>query len=400
MKKKNSNWIKFRHKFFTAILRYPVQLAVFLLFKFRPCKVKLNKGENAFIISNHQSDIDPILIGLSVNKPIYFVGTDTIFNKSFVSKLLNYVFAPIPKKKGLSDPKCIKSMFKIAKEKGNIGLFVEGNRTYAEFQYYIDTSICKLIKTLKMPLILLNINGGNGIFPRFSNKRRKGKFYTSLAKRIEVDEYMNMDDQTLLELIKENIKVYDSENNFEYKSKKRAEYLERMLFVCPKCKQVETLYSKGEFVYCKECDLKVEYTTKLHLKSEDKSFKFDRLIDWYEYQKKWCREFNYDNENVEIFKDNLIELYITKVGEKRKLICKGDLTLTASKLLFNGKEFDLKDISIASVIGGRKFNFTTSEGDYLVIGHKKFNPLKYVMMFNRLDTRMKEKQTDKYYTID
>ena len=117
-KKKNNNWIKFRHKFLTAILRYPVQLVFFLLFKFRPCKVKLNKDENVFIISNHQSDFDPIFLGLSLNKPIYYVGTDTLFNKSFVSRLLNFAFAPIPKRKGLSDPKCIKSMFKIAKEKG------------------------------------------------------------------------------------------------------------------------------------------------------------------------------------------------------------------------------------------------------------------------------------------
>lgn len=400
MKKKSNNWIKFRHKFLTAILRYPVQLVFFLLFKFRPCKVKLNKNENAFIISNHQSDIDPILIGLSVNKPIYFVGTDTLFNKSFVSKLLNFAFAPIPKRKGLSDPKCIKTMFKIAKENGSIGLFAEGNRSYAEFQYFIDVSLAKLIKSLKLPVLLFNINGGNGCFPRFSNKSRKGKFYTKLAKRIEFEEYSNMSDEQLLSLIKENIKVFDSENNYEYKSKKRAEYLERMLFVCPKCGKVETLYSKNEFVYCSNCSLKVEYTTLLHLKSNDKDFKFTRLIDWYEYQKKWCREFEYQNENETIFTDFDIKLYETKVGEKRKFICEGKVNLTASKLIFKEKEFDLKGISIASVIGGRKFNFTTPEGDFLVIGHKKFNPLKYVMMFNKLDTHMKEKQTDKYFVIN
>lgn len=400
MKKKSEKWVKFRHKVILAILRYPVQLAFFLLFGFRPNKVKFKKDENAFIISNHQSDYDPIFISLSLNKPIYYVGTDTLFNKSFVSKLLRYAFAPIPKKKAISDPKCIKSMFKVAKEKGSIGLFAEGNRTYAEFQYHIDISLAKLIKTTKLPLILFNIHGGTGCCPRFANKKRKGKFYTKLAKRVEYSEYSKLSDQELLDLIKENIKVYDSENNYSYKSKRRAEYLERMLFVCPKCNKSHTLYSKNEFVYCNECGLKVEYTEKLHLKSEDTSFKFDRLIDWYEYQKKWCREYDYsDNEKI-IFIDNDIKLFHQRVGEKRKLIFKGTLTLTANKLTIAGCEINVKDIIIASVIGGRKFNFSTNDQDYLIIGHKKFNPLKYVMMFNRLDTHMKEKEMDKYFNIN
>ena len=65
MKKKSEKWVKFRHKVILAILRYPVQLAFFLLFGFRPNKVKFKKDENAFIISNHQSDYDPIFISLS-----------------------------------------------------------------------------------------------------------------------------------------------------------------------------------------------------------------------------------------------------------------------------------------------------------------------------------------------
>ena len=52
MKKKSEKWVKFRHKVILAILRYPVQLAFFLLFGFRPNKVKFKKDENAFIISN------------------------------------------------------------------------------------------------------------------------------------------------------------------------------------------------------------------------------------------------------------------------------------------------------------------------------------------------------------
>lgn len=396
--KKNS-WVKKRHNFALWLLRYPIKFFMFLLFGLSCKKYKLKKGENAFVIANHQSDFDSIFVSLSLNKPIYYVSTDSLFSNRFTSKLLNFFFAPIPKKKGFTDPRCIKTMLKVAKEKGSVGLFAEGNRSYAEFQFHIDKGLSRLIKTMKIPVLLFNIHGGNGCFPRFSRKKRKGKLYTEMKLRIDPSEYLNMSDEELLALIKENIKIYDSENNYEYKSKVRAEYLERMLFVCPSCNSISTLYSKNEHVLCSKCGLKVEYTTKLHLKSEDENFNFERLIDWYDFQRKWCLNSSFENGEI-IFKDEDVKLYETFVNKPRKLLCEGKLTLTTEKLLFNDKEILLKDISIASVIGGKKFNFTADNVDYLVIGHDRFNPLKYVLMFNKLETHMKIKETDKYFSLN
>lgn len=395
--KKNS-WTKVRHKVFLWFLRYPVKFFLFLLFGFKGKTYRLKKNENVFIISNHQSDIDPIFISSLINKPIYYVGTDSLFSKKFLSKLLRYLFAPIPKKKGFTDPRCIKTMLKVAKEKGNIGLFAEGNRNYAEFQFYIDSGLARLIKTIKIPVLFYNIHGGNGCFPRFGKKRRKGKLYAELKLRLEPSDYANMDDAQLLTIIKDNIRVYDSDNGFEYKSNARAEYLERMLFVCPKCNSVSSLVSNKHHISCTNCGLSVEYTTKLHLKTNDENIKFTRLIDWYEFQRKWCNNFNFEDDEI-IFKDDNIELYSSTVDKPRTLICKGKLILTPTKLIFENLELDLKKVSIASVIGGKKFNFTHDSNDYLLIGHERFNPLKYVLMFNKLDTHMKEKETDKYYSL-
>ena len=58
-----------------------------------------------------------------------------------------------------------------------------------------------------------------------------------------------------------------------------------------------------------------------------------------------------------IFKDEEVKLFITQVNKPRKLISKGKLILTPTKLIFEEKEFVLKDLIIASAIGGQKFNF-------------------------------------------
>ena len=116
-------------------------------------------------------------------------------------------------------------------------------------------------------------------------------------------------------------------------------------------------------------------------------------------QKQWCLNSSFEEDEI-IFKDEDVKLFITQVNKPRKLISKGKLILTPTKLIFEEKEFELKDLIIASAIGGQKFNFSMPDADYLVIGNKKFNPLKYVLMFNKLETHMKEKQTDKYFTLN
>lgn len=397
MKKKN--WVRKRHQIYHTILKPIVVLIMHLLFKLKLAKYKLKKDENVIVLSNHQTDFDPIFVSACFNKPLYMVATDSIFSNKIVSNLLNHIFAPIPKKKGLSDPTCIKTMMKVAKEKGNICIFIEGNRTYAEFQYHIDESVPKLLKVLKMPLMLMNISGGTGVSPRFANKRRNGKIDVKAIKVLKYEEYKDLSNEELLTIIKDNLRVYDSESGNLFKSKKRAEYLERMLFVCPICNKKQTLYSKNEFVHCSSCNLKVEFTEDLHLKSENKDFSFTILNDWYQFQKKWCLNSNFIDDEV-IFNDENVKLYISNVNKPRKLLIKGTLKLNSKQLIFNDEiVIDINEIIIASVLSGRKFNFSTNNENYLVKGHKRFNPLKYVFMFNKLETQMKEKSIDKYFTL-
>lgn len=391
--------VRFRHRVYNFILRAPVRLFGYLKYGYHIDKVfKIKKKENVLILSNHQNTLDPLWVTIGFNKPLYFVAGDTLFSNGIGSKFLNHVFAPIPKKKGTVDPNCVKQILKTMKEGGSVAIFPEGNLSYAEFQFYMDEGLARLVKKINKPLVLYNLSGGNGVSPRFSKKIRKGKFIGYVKKVLYPEEYLNYTDQELLKIIQDNLKVYDSENGNLYKSNLRAEYLERMIFVCPKCGKIETFHSQGNLITCSSCNLTVEYTEDLHLKSNDPSFNFTILNDWYQFQKQWCK--NYQVSDEVIFYDQNIELYVTKVNEKRKLIYSGEIKLFKDKLVFNNISINLIDIHNASVIGGRKFNFSTLECDYFVIGHARFNPLKYVLMFNRLDTYMRIHNLDKYFNLD
>ena len=52
---------------------------------------------------------------------------------------------------------------------------------------------------------------------------------------------------------------------------------------------------------------------------------------------------------------------------------------------------------MASVISGRNLSFVCGKQDYTVRGGKRFNPIKYIYMFNLLETGIKKYSSDKYF---
>lgn len=395
MKNKTKKWSKFRHRIVFAILRFICVPLFKIMYGYKRKKYKLKKKQGYFIISNHQALLDPLFVALSFKRPIYFVATDNLFNQKFVSFWLKWLVNPIPKRKATIDATCLKTCLKIAKENGTVGLFVEGNRAYADFQFYIDPSITKLIKKMNLPVILYNLKGGFGVDPRWGNKNRRGKFTGEVKRELSIEEINALSHEELYEIVCNELKVFDSELNRTYKSKLRAEYLERQFFVCPKCGKMETIYSKGNYVYCKNCDLKVEYTENLLLKSEDKEFKFNKLVDWYQYQIDYIRNIKI-SDNI-IFKDEDVEIYYSNTNKPRALMTKGTLILTKNYFQINDKQIYVKEVIAASPVGGFKIMISSEDNNYLIKGKERFNPVKYALILNVLDGPIKERGGDKYY---
>ena len=398
MRKKKDTWVKKRHTFLFALLRVIVAPILAMLYGYKTKKYKLEKNQGYFIISNHQSLLDPAFVAMSFRRPVYFVATDNLFTHKTITKILKYVLAPIPKRKGTMDSGCIKTCLKVAKENGTIGLFVEGNRAYADFQFYIDPSISKLVKKMNLPVILYNLNGGYGVDPRWGNKKRKGKFNGSVKRVISKEEIQQLSNEELYQIIKDGIRVMDSESNELYKSKQKAEYLEREFFVCPKCKKMQSIYSKGNKVYCSHCDFEAEYLEDLHLKTNDSKHKFTKLVEWYQFQLDFIKEYKV-KEGI-IFEDEDVEIYFSRTNQPRELISKGKLTFTNEYLKVGEYTISIKDIISTSPVGGTKLVVTTMDDSYFIKGHERFNPIKFTLFLNILEGPVKENKGDKYYDLD
>lgn len=398
MKQKKDKWNRPMHHFAFWFLRVIVRPFLFLIYGYRTKKYKLKKKQGYFIISNHQSLLDPLFVALSFKRPIYYVATDNLFTHKFKTFIIKFLVRPIPKRKGNIDVGCLKSCIKIAKQNQTIGIFVEGNRAYGDFQFYIDPVITKLIRKMNLPVILYNLKGGFGVDPRWGNQIRKGKFTGEVAKELTTDIINSLSDEELYNIICDTLRVYDSESGKLYKSKKRAEYLERQFFICPKCKKMETIYSNGNYVYCSNCDLKIEYTENLLLKSADDNVNFTKLVDWYKFQLDFIKTYKVP-EGI-IFQDSNVEIYISNTNEPRKLIQKGTLTLTNKYLQCGNYRLFIEDIISLSPTGGFKMLVATTDNNYIIKGKARFNPVKYTLLMNVLDGPINKKGGDCYYSLE
>ena len=375
-----------------------VYTRVFLGFRCKD-KYKKAKNETCIILSNHQTDYDPFCMMQSFPFFTCAVATDNIFINKFVTNVLKKIFHVIPKKKGTLDKTTIINIVHAIKDGNNILLFPEGNRTYAEFQYYITPDFPRFLKLLKSTIILYNIHGGCGVRPRFSSTLRKGKFYGKIKRVLKYDEYKDMPNDELYSIIKNDLKVYDSESKEIYKSKKRGEYLERMFFVCPICKTTSSLYSKNEFLICKNCSHEIEYNEDLTLSSKNSDFSFSRLVDYWNYQKRYIKSLDISNDKP-IFTDENIKLIFANPFVKRKCLYKGNMSISYDGIRYGDVFHEIGCIENASIISGQKLVYTYNGNDYLVRGNKRFNPVKYILLFSKLETKIKIENREKYYNLE
>ena len=99
--------------------------------KFNLTSKKCDYDGPCLIVSNHVTNWDPILVGLSFpNKPTYFVASEHIFRWGFLSKVICWLLDPIPRLKGTTAADTVLTVMRRLRKGANVCIFAEGNRSW------------------------------------------------------------------------------------------------------------------------------------------------------------------------------------------------------------------------------------------------------------------------------
>ena len=388
MKKKK--WCKVRHKFWFTIMRPIFSFLFWKKYGYKAENYKLDRKQNYLIICNHSCSLDPFMLGKSFFRPIYFVASDDLLKNGFISKIMKHTVAPIPIRKGTMDISSIRNCISIAKEGGTIGIFPEGNRTYSGEISYLGINLVKFIRKLDLPLIIYHIDGGYGLDPRWGKKSRRGKGSRGYVQRLlSKEELCSLKDEELLKIINTNLSQEISPS-LRFKSKEKAEYLERVLFVCPKCHALETLVSEKNAIKCKCCSLEATYEEDLSFSSNEPSFKFKKVSQWMNYQKEYLKDLAIE-ENKVLLGDEKVTLISCLEGKEKEVELVGKLQMNSKSFIIKGEkeiQFFFKDITQVENQGKHKLLFYIGKDYYEFKGGERFSSYKYYLMFNRINNTL------------
>lgn len=241
-----------------------------------------------FMISNHMQFIDFILAAQATfpSRVHNVVNIDGFYKRPW---LLNSI-GSIATRKFTNDLHLVKSINHVLK-KDVVGLYPEARYSPAGITSYIPSSLGKLVKMNKVPVVAI-IHRGNYLYTPFWNFRSKRKvpFHTTITQILTREQIESMSVEQINEVIREAF-VYDEykyqrDNNILIKEKDRAEGLHRILYQCPHCHKESEMDSKGTKIFCKHCHKEWDFEENGTLRALDGNTEFDNVPEWF----KWERE--------------------------------------------------------------------------------------------------------------
>jgi hypothetical protein len=402
--------ISLRHHLVFASLRPFLRISFHLAFRYRAIPApRLERGQPAFILANHNCAWDPFFIAISFKRAIYYIASDHIFRLGFISSIIRFLVDPIPIVKSQIDLRTLRQVRLVIKEGGIVGLFPEGNRSFNGLLGWIPPATGKLVKQLGCPLLLFKIHGGYLSTPRWSRYSRKGKMCGEVVRTLAPQEIAALTPDEINHLIRDTLATDAySEQRSEavlFIGKRLAEYLERALFICPRCRAMATLYSQADYFTC-TCGLRVKYGQTGFFEPIDEWSKqqaqqgsfLDSVAAWDIWQRQTLIAKVDEPGAIDwhgsqaIFTDENEQLFNCERARRSTPIDQGSLVLYSDRLVFQGQHkqhhFPLAEIDRMVVHGPQTLQFNTRGGLFLEVHSKKSrSAYKYVLLFHLLEQK-------------
>jgi 1-acyl-sn-glycerol-3-phosphate acyltransferase len=352
----------------------------------------------AFILSNHVTNWDPLLVGLGFPKMMYYVASDHLFRLGWLSSILRFLVAPIPRIKSTADRQTVAAIFRLIKEGHNICIFPEGNITFSGETGELHGTTARLIKRTGAALVTYRMEGGYLTEPRWSRFPRRGVMYGYPVKVYLPDEIRAMSEEELMKRIEEDLytNAYEEQKRrpTAFHGKKLAENLETALYLCPSCNQIGRLKSRDNVLAC-SCGLELQYTEYGYLKSTNQNKPpFTTVLEWVRWQagriRKLADEYRNYPEDRSIVSDENQTLWEIQKAKASRLLGKGRLQLFRDRLAFQSTDgrafaFPLSQISDIAIHGQRTLIFTTTSREYYELkSSAPRSALKYYELFKAL----------------
>ena len=369
-----------RHRFHAvclSVLKFLLGWILKRIYAFKTDRPKSIKGP-FLVLANHVTAVDPLLLNLSFRDQMYIVASEHLMQKGLPSKLLKLLFDPIVRRKGDSAVTAVKEMLACLKAGFNVCVFPEGTCSYDGTNSPMLPTIGKLAKTSGCTLVTYRFEGGYFTLPRWGRGIRRGSYCGHIVNVYAPETLSAMSASEVNAAIEDDL----SENAYarietsavSYRSRCRAEYLESAFFLCPACRRVGTIETKGDAIRC-SCGLSGGLDGRYRLSG----LPFGTLTEWDAFQNEWLKTTAADPAFS--FSDGGVTLYQNDDKHRRIAIASGTMTMTRDALSVGDRTFALSDVTDVELVRRNLLVFSTHDAHYQIGGAKPLNTRKYMQLY-------------------
>ena len=148
--------------------------------------------------------------------------------------------------------------------------------------------MARLVRKLKVPVVSALIQGGYLARPRWAKNVRLGsvrvRYRLLFSGQDLADRGVGEVYRSLSEAVSFDEMAVQRKRLISFPTMAPAEYLERLLFVCPQCHSLGSLFSRGHRFWCTLCGYAVRVNTLGFLVRDAGPLRFDDPADWNAWQ--------------------------------------------------------------------------------------------------------------------
>ena len=353
-----------RHRKIWRLLYRPISFWLRRKLNYTPeiCRVE----GPCLVVPNHVTAWDPLLVALSFpDNQMYFVASEHIFRWGLLTKLIEWLVAPIPRRKGASGTDTVMTCIRRIRKGASIGLFAGGDCSWNGRSSQVFPATGKLARACGATLVTYRLEGGYLSAPRWGKGVRRGAMRGHVVQIYVPEQLKAMTADEVNAAI--NRDIYEdawqrqAAEHAVFAGKSPAEHIECLLYACPGCGQVGGLTSQGAYIRCR-CGFSRRFTETGTFAPDEP---FRNPGEWDAWQRQRLLSLR-PGEGGELFSDSGMILTEILSGHRTRAVGTGIMRQYSERLLCGGENFPLSEISGMSIHGAQTLTFSFRDRYYEV----------------------------------
>ena len=176
-----------------------------IFFRTRIMGRELSRIEGGVLVcSNHQSFLDPIIIGMACRRRLSFLARESLFRNWILARVM-WFYEAIPIQRDGMGIGGIKETLKRLKKDHAVLIFPEGTRTPDGSLLELKPGFCAVARRAKVPILPVAMSGAYEAWPRDRKLPGLSKIRICFGEPIQQTEIAEISDERLMALLRERM---------------------------------------------------------------------------------------------------------------------------------------------------------------------------------------------------